>query len=162
MQTYESGKQIGDYLLLLQLGRGRTSEVWTALRDPCDEPVGLKILLDNDAARAEREVCILRSIDEFYHYRDIDYRAGDAHFAFPLRLGRDVGTELRDRGLLAPTKALRIIGCAADYLARAHERGYVHGDLKPSHLIYEPDLTTRVVDWGDAREKRELDHSVSL
>lgn len=50
-------------------------------------------------------------------------------------------------------EALKLIGACSDALVHAHERGVVHGDLKPSNVIVLPNGGVKLVDFGSAAER---------
>ena len=58
----------------------------------------------------------------------------------------DARTRLRRRNEL-----LRHFIAACRVVAFAHDRGYVHGDIKPQNILIDSYGATRVVDWGVSR-----------
>lgn len=50
-------------------------------------------------------------------------------------------------------EALKLISACCEALTYAHERGVVHGDLKPSNVIVLPNGGVKLVDFGSAAER---------
>ncbi len=66
------------------------------------------------------------------------------------------GATLRDRigaapGGLPATEALHIARQIATGLAKAHERGILHRDIKPGNVIVDKDGVARIIDFGLAK-----------
>ena len=65
-----------------------------------------------------------------------------------------VGTSLRSLLIhanhLEPEQALAVFTGMLSGLAHAHERGLVHGDLKPENVLVEASGTAKLVDFGQA------------
>eukprot|EP01088_Endostelium_zonatum_P019771 TRINITY_DN69_c0_g1_i19.p1 TRINITY_DN69_c0_g1~~TRINITY_DN69_c0_g1_i19.p1 ORF type:complete len:635 (+),score=69.94 TRINITY_DN69_c0_g1_i19:277-2181(+) len=48
-----------------------------------------------------------------------------------------------------PQEAFEVISSAAGILQQVHKKGFVHGDIKPSNIVYDESVT--IIDWGSAR-----------
>jgi tetratricopeptide (TPR) repeat protein len=71
------------------------------------------------------------------------------------------GASLRHR-LLSPLdveEALQVVIQAAEALAAAHEKGIVHGDIKPENIMLTPTGGVKVLDFGVARHMPRSDPS---
>lgn len=78
-------------------------------------------------------------------------RFGDAHTMFVVieRLTAGSLRDMYDRGRrLSPSQALAVGLEACRGLDHAHRRGYVHGELTPSKLVFGDDRRLRIVDFG--------------
>lgn len=77
---------------------------------------------------------------------------GDSPIAGPYLVTRfESGVSLRamlSAAPLLPEHATAIVGQVADGLARLHERGLVHGDLKPEHVFVGSDGWITLIDLG--------------
>ena len=65
------------------------------------------------------------------------------------------GGTLEDRlkdGPIPPLEALSTITGLADALAALHEKGFLHGDIKPSNIVYASNGSPKLLDFGLARE----------
>jgi len=66
---------------------------------------------------------------------------------FPESLKR----RIQERSRLAPDEALAIANQVASALFYAHRKGFVHRDVKPDNIMFRPDGTPVVLDFGIAR-----------
>lgn len=55
-------------------------------------------------------------------------------------------------GPLPANRALHLVGQIAMAMAQAHQSGLIHGDIKPSNLMLQPDGTVRILDFGLAQQ----------
>ena len=61
------------------------------------------------------------------------------------------GGTLEDRlreGPLAPSQALSVVARLADALAALHEKGFLHGDVKPSNIGFTSEGSPKLLDFG--------------
>lgn len=72
--------------------------------------------------------------------------------------------ELVDAGPLAPLAAVALAGDVAAGLAFAHDRGFVHRDLKAENIILSPGRGARILDFGLCKQivSDRDDHSLTL
>jgi tetratricopeptide (TPR) repeat protein len=148
-------RQIGPYRVLRLLGRGSQAQVFLARRKGSRRPIALKVLApqsDDDLARAEREVAIVRALAHPRIVRLLDAgRADDGriYLALPRLHGETLAARVA-RGPLPVADVVAIGRQVADALAHAHALGIVHRDLKPSNIFLVDDegLDARVLDFG--------------
>src|SRR5262249_13436839 len=132
--------QLGEYLLLQELGRGGMGVVYRAMHGRLKRPVALKVLRpervsDPQAlARFHQEVEAVGKLDHPNIVRAYDAsEAAGIHFlVMEYVAGTDLDRLVRDRGPLPVAQACDLIRQAALGLQHAHERGLVHRDIKPS------------------------------
>ncbi len=155
-------QRIPGYRLVRELGRGGMGVVYLAVRNADEQRVALKTIQPastDDAAAVQRflrETEILRQLD---HPHIIACRgAGEADgllwFAMDYVDGMDAAALLRREGPLAVGRAVRLVRQALEGLAYAHDRGFVHRDVKPSNLLVggeEEQEVVRLADFGLAR-----------
>ena len=55
-------------------------------------------------------------------------------------------------GPILPLKALLTITGLADALTALHEKGFLHGDIKPSNIVYASNGSPKLLDFGLSRE----------
>ena len=126
-------------------------------------PVTLKIVLPAMAGspefldrfdRAIRPVASLShaNIAAIYDWGEAAYGTGSAAYVVIERLAGGSMRDLLDRGRrLTPSQALVIGLDACRALDHAHRRGFVHGEITPSKLVFGDDRRLRIVDFGLAR-----------
>jgi len=78
--------------------------------------------------------------------------SGDvAYIAMELMEGRELQEMIYGKGRLLVTDALNIAIQVAAGLSYAHQRGVVHGDIKPSNIMVLGDNLVKIADFGIAR-----------
>ena len=151
----ERGSQIADYRIEAVLGRGGMSVVYLAEDLRLKRRVALKLLtpaLAEDERfrdRFLRESELAASLD---HANVIPiYEAGEADGSLFIAMryveGSDLKALLRD-GPLSQERAVLLAGQVAAALDTAHERGLVHGDVKPSNVLIDGRGHAYLADFG--------------
>ena len=156
-QTFEP-RELGDYELLAELGRGGMGIVYKARQKTLDRIVALKMILRGDLAspadlarfRAEAEAAAQLHhphIVPVYEVGEID---GRPFFSMKLIEGTTLSRRLLD-GPLPSRTAAEMLAPICRAIADAHRRGVLHRDLKPSNILIDNDGLTFVTDFGLAK-----------
>ena len=177
----------GNYVILGLLGRGGIASVYKALQTDLDRPVALKCItytsdnqriVDNLARRLAKEARAAarirhRNIVTVHAFRsETPWQIGDRQGTTPqpfmvmeLLEGHTLAKALIS-GPLDPSRAKRLTLDALDALARAHEMGIVHKDLKPDNLFITHPGTRReslvITDFGTVRDGEVMTFNDSL
>ncbi len=139
------------------LGRGGMGAVYLAYQASVGREVALKVLLghfqhdDELVKRFEREIriCAQLSHPNVVTVHDAGISNGTLFMAMERLTGRTL-SDLLVSGPLDPKRAAQLAAQICDALARAHERGVVHRDIKASNvMVLERDLV-KVLDFGIA------------
>ncbi|MGA9566225.1 MAG: protein kinase [Candidatus Korobacteraceae bacterium] len=152
------GTRFGSYEILEQLGAGGMGEVYRARDTRLGREVAIKTISLNHHSQAEavtRFETEARSASALNHPNIVTiYELGcveDKHFiAMELVRGETV-RELIASGPIPFRKAIAIAAQVADALARAHEIGVIHRDLKPDNLMVSADGAAKILDFGLAK-----------
>ena len=135
---------IDDYELGKELGRGGMGAVYLARRKKDGKQVAIKVMLSevevSDRAREEfkREIDTTRSLSHTNIVTLYDYSYSGNLFFFALEYcegGSILDLMASRRGLFSLKEAAEIIMPALDGLAFAHEKKFVHRDLKPQNIL---------------------------
>ena len=151
----------GRYRLQGEIARGAIGTVWRGADTVTGEPVAVKLLRAEAAVQPElvasfaAEAEILGSVDHpsVVRLREVvvDPR-GHPAIVMELIAGDDLRRLLRRDGPMLPTKVAEVVAHVAEALAHLHERGIVHGDVKPGNLLLPADGgRVRLADFGVAR-----------
>ncbi len=154
-----SMRQLGEYELLAELGRGGMGRVYLALHTKLDRVVAIKVLprgrLDapQAVARFAREMKAIGRLNHpnivhAYDAREID---GEAVLVMEYVDGFDLAELVGRLGPLAVPEACEVIRRAALALGYAHEHGLVHRDVKTSNLMLSRGGEVKLLDLGLAR-----------
>lgn len=151
-----AGQTISHYRIFEKLGAGGMGVVYKAVDTKLDRLVALKFLsphLSHDRGlrlRLSEEARAASALDHpnIVVIHDIDEDAnGDVFIAMAFH----EGVTLRDKiapGLLPVKEALQIARQIAAGLAKAHEHGISHRDIKPGNIIVAKDGIARIIDFG--------------
>lgn len=145
------------YEIERELGRGGMATVYLARDLRADRQVAIKVLNSDlshtvNAERFRREIKLAGSLTHpniltMYESGETD---GSLYYVMPYVTGQSLAQRLLRERQLPVEEALRITCAVADALDFAHQRGFVHRDIKPGNILLE-DGRVLVADFGIAR-----------
>ncbi len=154
---------LGRYRITARLGAGGMGEVYRARDTNLERDVAIKILPasadeDDDARkRFRREAKTLCRLNHpnIAVLHDFVTEAGRDYLVMEFIDGISLDDKLA-AGAIPEREVLRLGIQLAEGVAAAHERGIIHGDLKPANLRVTPDGWLKVLDFGLARQIASL------
>src|ERR1700689_4698911 len=152
------GTHLGPYEIVMLLGAGGMGEVYRARDARLGRVVAIKILPAEFAAdsdrllRFEREA---RSTSGLNHPNIVTIydlgQDGSTHYIAMEMIEGKTLRELLAGGSLPIRKVIEIAAQVAEGLAKAHEAGIAHRDLKPDNLMFSQDGFVKILDFGLAK-----------
>lgn len=157
---------IPDYILRRRLGRGAFGEVWLAENKNTGVYHAVKLIPPSVAMHMEQEA--IRNLERLTspHPCRVDIRhvgRTDECFYYVMALAdsyvkaktftvadyepRTLQSDLKRRGRLPLSDALRIVMDVLEALADLHAQGLLHGDVKPANIVFIDDKP-RLADFG--------------
>lgn len=154
------------YELRTRLGEGGFGEVHEAWDTRLQRSVAIKTIRHGGAASTDlvREARLAASLRHTAFVKVYAVEDGPAGQFIVMELvrGRTLKQILQEE-TAALSAALDWVGQVADAMRDAHASGLVHGDIKPSNLMVEPDGRVRILDFGLAlRQDALATETVSL
>lgn len=162
-----SGQLLADrYRLVRRIAVGGMGEVWEAVDTRLDRRVAIKVLkpeLGGDAEFLHRFRTEARTTASINHpgiasVHDYGETAGvvdgpkdTAYLVMELVEGDPLAAILAKEGRLNAERTLDILEQAGTALQAAHERGYVHRDVKPGNILITPNGQVKLTDFGIAK-----------
>ena len=153
-----TGKSLGHYRILQQLGAGGMGEVYVAIDTRTERKVALKLLpplFTQDEQRVQRFQQEARTVLGLNHPNIVTIyeigKEGETHFIASELVE---GETLRQRLVSSESKlseSLEVAIQAAAALTSAHEAGVVHRDIKPENIMIRHDGYVKVLDFGLAK-----------
>jgi hypothetical protein len=148
----------GRYVLGRQLGAGGMGLVRVAHDEVLHREVAVKLLADNLAMDTEARERFLREAraaarihdPHVVAVHDVGDEAGRPYLVMELVDGPSLADVLATEGKLDPHEVVEIAAQALAGIARAHDAGLLHRDVKPGNLLRHPDGTIKVTDFGVA------------
>jgi serine/threonine-protein kinase len=146
----------GRYRIVSLLGKGGMGEVYRADDLTLEQPVALKFLPEawsqnaDAIARFRNEVRVARQVSHpnVCRVHDLGEVEGLWFLSMEYVDGEDLGSLLRRIGRLPADKALEIARKLCAGLAAAHDKGILHGDLKPANIMLDRRGQVLLTDFG--------------
>jgi len=158
-ETDRSSQKIPGYRILKKLGAGAMATVFLAKQLSLDRMVAIKVLPKKFSANA-------KFIERFYQEGRAAARlndpnivqaydvgqAGDHHyFVMEYVDGETVYDRIVQKKRFSEHEAIEVVRQVASALKHAHERGFIHRDIKPKNIMMSSSGTVKLADLGLAR-----------
>ena len=149
----------GRYQVLRAFGRGGMGTVWLCRDEVLGREVAVKqigALPGESATETKRAMREARSAAALNHpnavavYDVVDH-GGRPWLVMEYVEGQTLADEIAAAGQLSPQRVADIGSQLAGALARAHERGIVHRDIKPGNVLIDKAGRPKISDFGIAR-----------
>jgi eukaryotic-like serine/threonine-protein kinase len=152
------GKEIGDYRILGELGRGGMGVVFLAQHIKLGRKVAIKMITESmvtDSKIIERFEAEARAVASLKHENvvqlyEIGTFQGKPFFALEYAAGGTLSDKIREFPL-SPKDAAKAVQSLASAMHVAHESGVLHRDLKPSNVLLTEEGTPKISDFGLAK-----------
>ena len=138
------------------IGSGGMASVYLAIQESLERPVALKVLDHPESVEyQERFLNEGRIIASLVHsnivtVHDIGVASRHLYISMEYVEGGDLRGKIHAG--LTPPEAFAIVECIGGALKLAHDRGVVHRDVKPANILFRPDGTPLLADFGIAKD----------
>ncbi len=151
-----TGRKVGGYEILEELGRGAMGVVFKARQLSMDRIVAIKFLpkkLAQDERIVARFLREARAAGQLAHPNIVSVHelglADGLHFiAMEYVDGNSIQKKIKDKGAYTEKDALDISVQIAEALKLAHSRGILHRDIKPDNFLIDSAGRVRLADLG--------------
>ena len=163
----ETGKCLGHYEIITQIGEGGMGEVYLAKDKKLDRKVAVKILneeFSQDESNLKRFVSEAKAASALNHPNILTiYEFGEAEdmrfIVSEYIEGKTLREIVRESKLRLP-QILDISIQITGALASAHKAHLVHRDIKPENIMVRPDGYVKVLDFGLAKLVEQKNKSI--
>jgi len=152
------GQVLGHCRVIAKIGEGGMGVVYRAYDEMLHRDVAVKVVKKDavlDASSSQNLLHEARASSSLSHPNictiyDVGETDGELYIVMELVEGKSLHAMSSGSGLPAES-VLRYGVQIAGALARAHDRGIVHRDLKSSNIVVTPDGLVKVLDFGLAK-----------
>lgn len=158
-----TGRTLGNYEILEEIGRGGMAQVYRAYQPSLNRNVAIKILppqLALDRQFVDRFVREARAAASLRHphiviIHDVGEQDGLYYMVMEYLSGQTLRQLIKNEGPLPPARATKITEQLATALDYAHRHGFVHRDVKPSNIFVGEGDRVTLTDFGIAKAASE-------
>jgi len=158
---------LGDYVLLEEIGRGGMGVVYLAKQHDLDRQVAIKMIRSGilaDEGEVRRFYTEAQAAARLRHrgivgVHQFGRRAGHHFFSMEFIPGTDLQKKINS-GTLDPKEAATYVRDVARAIHHAHHKGVLHRDLKPANVLIDEHDQVHVTDFGLAKHM-DADSSVT-
>ncbi len=162
-------QQISGYQILKKVGAGAMAIVYKARQLSLDRIVAIKVLprrMSKNQDFVERFYREGRAAAALSHNNivqaiDVGESGGFHYFVMEFVEGCTVYDELADGKVYSEQEAIDIVTQIAEALLHAHDRGFIHRDVKPKNIMLTPQRVAKLADMGLAREATDLEAAMA-
>ena len=142
----------GKFRLTRRLGAGGMGAVYLARDLRLERDVAIKILTERSLGRLmglQPEAWAMSTVTHpaVAQIYGVEVWRGRPCLVVEFLAGGTLEDRLRD-GPLAPVQAVSVVARLADALAALHEKGVLHGDIKPSNIGFTAEGAPKLLDFG--------------
>jgi serine/threonine protein kinase len=160
------GKSLGSYQIVEELGRGGMAIVYRAYQPSLNRYVAVKVLppqLSFDQQFVDRFQREARAAANLRHpnivvIHDVGHHDDTYYIVMEYLEGRTLKDLVEQTGPLPPQRATRIVEQIAAALDYAHQRGFIHRDVKPANIFVGEGDRVTLTDFGIAKAASETEH----
>jgi serine/threonine protein kinase len=153
------GELLGHYRIVAKIGEGGMGVVYRAYDEMLHRDVAVKVVNKDarlDSAASKNLLHEARASSALAHPNictiyEVGETEGELYIVMELVEGKSLHAVSAEAGL-PPESVLRYGAQIASALARAHDRGIVHRDLKTANIVITPDGLVKVLDFGLAKQ----------
>jgi serine/threonine-protein kinase len=153
----------GRYRLVELLGQGGMATIYRARDNQLERDVAVKVLRPEYGAdpdfierfRNEAQSAASLNHPNVVAVHDFGTDPVGPFIVMELVEGEDLSAIVRRTGALPPRAAARLVAQGARAVAAAHDRGFVHRDIKPGNMLVTRESRVKVADFGIARALSE-------
>jgi serine/threonine protein kinase len=160
-----TGKSLGNYQIVEELGRGGMAVVYRAYQPSLSRYVAIKVLppqLAFDQEFVQRFLREARSAASLRHpnivvVHDVGEQDGLYYIVMEYLEGRTLKQVIEQEGSLPVVRVARIVQQVASALDYAHQRGFIHRDVKPANIFVGEGDRVTLTDFGIAKAASEAE-----
>lgn len=150
-------KQIGNYILIKEIGSGGFAKVYLSLHIPTGEKVAIKVLNkllfqegSLNAKRLQREISILKivkhkNIIKLYEVMETPQKI---YLVMELCEKGELFEYISSRKKLDEMVALKFFHQIVNGISYLHKQNIVHRDLKPENMLLDEGYEIKIIDFG--------------
>lgn len=152
------------YELVKEIGLGGMGVVYEATDRSLERRVAVKKMRDEirlDPADRARFVAEARMVAQLHHPSIVDIYGivedgNEVYLVFEFVDGRTLQDALKSGGPMDVARAAKVLRDMASAVTHAHEKGIIHRDLKPSNVMITTEGRVKVMDFGIARQAKDV------